>query len=231
MDYTYSYLIADLALMLVWFAFFCIRADLRREMLIMSGLFGVAGLFVQPLYMTDWWQPLTITGTAIGIEDFIFGVAIGGISAVAYEVVYKKRFRRRKIAQTESVIDTYVFVGSVLLCAALFFGLFHFVELSSFISSIISLSVSILIMWSRRPDLIINSLASGILLVFFGFLWFWVPELITPGWVEKYWLHENLLGVMIMTAPLEDFIWGLFAGMFIGPLYEFWHEQKLYPLK
>ena len=105
MDYTFSYMIANTALVLVWVSFYFARVDLRREMLTMSGIFGVMGLFVQPIYLHDWWRPLTMMGTSVGIEDFIFGATVGGIAAVAYEVMYRKQFRRRSVTKRESTLD------------------------------------------------------------------------------------------------------------------------------
>lgn len=231
MDYTFSYLIADIALLVVWLVFFIARPDVRNQMLTMSVFFGLAGLFVQPLYMHDWWRPLTATNTAIGIEDFLFGAAIGGVAAVAYEIVYRKKFRPRRVNVRQSLLDKHILLIASGLCAVLFFGLFYAIGTSSFYASVTGLSSAIALMWIQRPDLIADSVASGILLVFFGYVWFWVPEIVTPGWVETYWLHDNLFGIFIMTAPLEDFIWGLLVGMYIGPLYEFWNEKKLFPLK
>ncbi|HWO07775.1 MAG TPA: lycopene cyclase domain-containing protein [Candidatus Paceibacterota bacterium] len=203
------------------------RADVRKEMLTMSGIFGVAGLFVQPVYLHDWWRPLTITGTSVGIEDFVFGATIGGISAVAYEVVYRKRLRPRKVSRKKARFDSELFFGSSLLCAALFFGLFYFASFTSFYASVAALILPTALIWWRRSDLIIDSLASGMLVVFFGLWWFWIAELFTPGWVENYWLLENLSGTILMTAPIEDLIWGFLCGLYIGPLYEFWQEQKI----
>ena len=76
--YKYSYLIADLTLLFVWIILFWHRKDVRREMLIVSIIFGFAGLLVEPIYFQDWWHPLTITGTKIGLEDFLFGFWVGG---------------------------------------------------------------------------------------------------------------------------------------------------------
>jgi hypothetical protein len=47
-------------------------------MLIMSLLFGIAGLLVEPVYAHDWWHPLNLTNTSVGIEDFLFGFVVGG---------------------------------------------------------------------------------------------------------------------------------------------------------
>lgn len=44
----------------------------------------------------DWWLPHNITGTKVGIEDFIMGFTAGGIMTVAYEVIFLKRYIKSK---------------------------------------------------------------------------------------------------------------------------------------
>ena len=78
MDYTYSYFIALVPLILIWISLYLVRIDTRKEMRIMSFVFGGSAFIVQPIYLLDWWRPLTITGTALGLEDFIFGACVGG---------------------------------------------------------------------------------------------------------------------------------------------------------
>lgn len=223
-----SYLIANAALLLVWLLLFLWRKDTHKEMLIISTLFGIAGLASEPIYTIDWWQPLTITGTRVGIEDFLFGFWVGGISAVIYEIVFKKKVRPRKIGTNYKPINL---VTLNIVLALLFFGGFFILRLNSFYASIFAFTPLILFIWIKRSDLIINSLFSGLLLSAVGLLWFWVPELITPGWIKTHWLFENLSGVLILKAPLEDLIWGFLAGAFIGPLYEFWQQVKLINIK
>lgn len=222
--YTYSYLIANLGLLALWLLLFLFRKDVRREMLVVSIVFGFAGILSEYIYTSDWWQPPTITGSRIGLEDFMFGFWVGGVSAVIYEEVFKKKLRARKPNSKKLFLQG---MSSLLLLLTLFLTSFYAFKLSSFYSSVVAFVPLIAWIWIKRKDLIINSLFSGLLLPLVGLLWFWIPELITPGWVEKYWLFENLSGIIILKAPLEDLIWGFLAGAYIGPLYEFWQGSKL----
>lgn len=231
MSYLYSYLIGDLTLLIVWFILFYFRKDVRKEMLIISLLIGIGGLFAETIYTIDWWQPLTITGTLIGIEDFLFGFAIGGIGSSIYEVIFKKKIRiknvnqKKRFNQNKNIL---LFGASIVV---LLFITFFLMNLNSFYSSIISLGIPIIYMNVKRKDLILNSILSGFFLMLTSFLAFITVELITPGWINSAWFLENLSGIIILTAPLEDLIWFFLMGMFIGPLYEFWKEGKIQNLK
>ena len=59
MNYQYSYLIGDLTLLIIWLALFFWRKDIRKEMLFISLIFGLAGLIVEFIYTID--SPLGLT--------------------------------------------------------------------------------------------------------------------------------------------------------------------------
>lgn len=227
MSYQYSYLLGDAVLLIIWFALFFWRKDVRKEMIIISSLFGAVGIIVQFVYTSDWWYPLTITNTLVGIEDFIFGFSVGGIASVIYEEVFKKRVRIRKINKKKEFQEDKNFFLVCLSLLVIFFLSFYFLKINSFYSSIFAFTIPLIYMWLKRKDLILDSLASGFLLMLVSFLAFIIPEFITPGWVQSAWYLENLSGIIILKAPLEDIIWFFLAGAFIGPLYEFWKEGKL----
>jgi hypothetical protein len=227
MNHQYSYLLGSGILLTIWFVLFFWRKDVRKEMSKISLIFGFVGIISQVIYTRDWWYPLTITNTLIGIEDFIFGFSVAGIASVIYEEIFKKKIRLRKIPQREKIKKNKKFFLVGLFLALMFFIFFYLFKLNSFYSSIIIFVLPTLYIWTKRSDLIFDSLASGFLLMLVSFLAFIIPELLTPGWVESAWYLENLSGIIILTAPLEDVIWFFLAGAFIGPLYEFSEEGKL----
>lgn len=146
------------------------------------------------------------------------------MSAVIYLEVFKKRLRPSRKIHGRQLINLF-YLNLVL--TLIFLVSFFVLQLSSFYSSVAAFTPLILFIWLKRKDLIIDSIFSAVLLLAVGWLWFWVPELITPGWVEKYWLFENLSGITIFRMPLKDGIWGFLAGAYIGPLYEFLQDEKL----
>lgn len=226
-SYQYSYLIADLVLLVIWFILFFWRKDIRKEMLYISIIFGFVGLLVEPIFLKDWWNPLTIIGTSIAIEDFLCGFFVAGIASVIYSVVFNKKVRIKKTSKKRKEKRYKNFIFIILLIPLLHFGSFYLLNLTGFYSSLISLGIPMLIIWIKRKDLITNSLLSGILAIGVAILTFTITELITPGWVESTWLFINIPKLIILNSPLEDLIWSFFAGTFIGPLYEYWQEGKL----
>src|SRR3990167_2303674 len=173
MDYTYTYLLANIVELVIWLALFIWRKDIRREMLIMSFYFGMAGVVLEFVYTIDWWHPLTITGTRVGIEDFLFGFWIGGIAAVIYEVVFRRHLRSMRkrpiIGNDHSLflqLSLLGLLGSFIFMTSLVSGT------NSFVASVVTLILLLMYMWYRRPDLIPESLASGVLIIVIWYPWF-----------------------------------------------------------
>lgn len=231
MDYTYTYLIGDLILLLIWLILFFWRKDIRKEILIISLIFGIAGPLVEIFYIKDWWKPLTITNTHIGIEDFLFGFFIGGIIAVIYEVIFKKRIKIQEVKKIKERKRNLNIIFLLALLIILFLGSFYILNLNSLIATIIGFATPTLIIYFKRKDLIVDSLITGILALLIACLGYSLIELITPGWINEFWQWKNVPEIIILNVPIDDIFWYLFAGAFIGPLYEYWQEGKLINIK
>lgn len=227
MSYQYSYLIASLFYLVIWTLLFYLRKDLRREMLVISALFAFAGPFAEIVYFKDWWKPFTLTDSFLSIEPFVIGFAIGGVASIICEEIFKKKHKkeRRFIAKVRRAdFNTFILLSSL---AVIFFGSFFLLRLNSLMTTILAFGIPTLIIYSKRKDLIFNSLLSGILLVIVAMIVYSLVELITPGWVEAFWKFNNTPQLIIINLPLDDVVWYFFAGAFIGPLYEYWKEIKL----
>jgi len=225
MDFAYLYLGWTFFFLLIWGVFFWIRKDLRIEMLFISTLFGAGGLLSQQTHIQDWWRPITITGTPLGIEDFFIGFAIGGIASVVYAVAYRKKY---VVPITRlSLKRSYAFLAGF---AALFLGLFYLAGVSSFYAAITAYSAGILFMFLARPDLIRMSIGSGVLMVLLGSVTYYLLFLPYPGYIREFWyLPEAWYTTLVFGVPLGEYIWYFLTGAFIGPLFEFIEHITLKP--
>ena len=225
-SYQYTYLIGDLILLALWLVLFFYRKDTRKEMLVISLIFGIIGPFVELVHVLDWWKPLTITGTLIGIEDFLFGFGIGGVASVVYEHLFNKRVKVKRAKELREEKRNINLLFLILLSLAIFFGGF-FIGLNSFVGTTLAWIIPTLITYSKRPDIIKNSLLSGISLLILSILGYHILNFITPGFFDEFWLFQNIGRIIILGIPLEEHVWFFTFGAFIGPLYEYWQEGKL----
>jgi len=229
-NYQYTYIVMCLILIGIWLYFFLRRKDIRKEILSISLIFGLAAPLAAYVYIQDWWRPLTITGTSIGIEDFIFGFAIGGIASIIYTYLFNKKvkIKKNKIKKQKRNINLLTLL--ILLMGIFFIGFFVF-NLNSFISTILAFGIPTLIIYIKRRDLIKDSIISGISTLIIAIIIYQLLNIITPGFFDEFWLFQNIGRIMLFGMPLEEIIWFLLAGVFIGPLYEYWQEGKLINIK
>jgi len=227
MGFQYTYALKALTFFVVWMLLFILRKPNRKPMLIMSVIFAFVGPLVDTVYTLDWWKPETITQTMVGPEAILVGFMIGGIAAVIYEGVFKRKIKVRKTSKIRKQARNINFLLMIALAGALFFGSFYFLKLNSLIATIIALVIPAAIICIKRKDLIPDSLVTGVLLVGVAMLVYTAVELMTPGWVHAFWYFKNVPDIIILNVPIDDIIWYFVAGMFVGPLYEYWQEGKL----
>lgn len=211
----YAYLIGGLLYMAVWAVLFIHRKDLRKKMLIMSVLVAPFGFF-EFLFIRDYWKPPLFNGWSVGLEDFLFSFAIGGIAAVIYEELFAKRQMKRHLKKhifwaffiTLCGI-VWMYVGSVILGYN-----------SIYVCSSILLVAGLVILFVRH-DLIKDALYSGVLVGSLMFLLYLVLFSMFSGIVEHIWMLENISGILVMGIPIEELMWGFSWGFVAGPAYEF----------
>src|SRR5258708_7632956 len=111
-DPRYAYLVASSMYLCVWAVLFFLRKDQRRQMIHLS-LLTTALALTEPIFRRDYWHPTLFSGWPIGPEDIMFCFAIGGIAAVIYELVFNKKYSRRKVKKIHpSVVG--IAVGAIV---------------------------------------------------------------------------------------------------------------------
>ena len=226
----YAYLILGLLFLLIWIALYLFRKDVRREMIIMSIAFGIGGVLAEKIYLRDWWHPITITNTSIGIEDFLFGFTIGGIASVIYEVLFRRRIKEKrflKLLTKKHLLDAFI----ILLLPIIFFTGNMYFGLNTLHASLFGYGVPLLIIYYRRRDLIVDSIVSGISLLAIVFLIYTVMEFLVSGWVVNFWTFQNVSPIIFLNVPIDDLVWYVFTGAFIGVMYVFLEGSHLFRLK
>lgn len=219
----YTYLIASFPLILVWISLYMLRKDTREEMFFMSMLAGVLNpIMAWLLWNGDWWSPLTITATKVGIEDFILGFTAGGIAAVLYEEIFKKYFHTRRGRPHN--LGFIIFSLSIL---AGIISLFYVFNLSSFWATFITLTLAGIILMVLRLDLFKDAITSAVLMVVACLPFYIVATVISPEWVTNTYAIGNLSGYKLYNIPVEEFIFFFQLGFIVGPAYEYWKNKRL----
>jgi hypothetical protein len=219
--YKYSYLIADSIFVIAWLLIYFYRKDTRKEQLWVSLVFGLTAYLLEALYIIDWWHPETITGTALGVEDFMFCFFGGGATSVLFQQLFRQKTVRAVNPQRKLGLI------SIFLFFSIFYFTFYILNLHSFYASLLGFTCSLIIIWKKRIDLILPSIVSGLIVGLLGIGWFWWVELTSPGWVEAVWYLDKLSGIIVLKSPIEDLVWAVFSIAYISIIYKFWNGLKL----
>jgi len=215
-NFQYAYLLGSLLFFLLWLVFFICRPDLRRKMLVMSLLTAAMGPVSEFFYLKDYWQPQFFNGWAVGLEDLLFGFVVGGVAGVVYEEFFGKKYMKRHLsAHPHYMLGTAIFGISWMFVGNLALG-FNSIYVSTL--GFIIIGTSFLIF---RHDLIKDAFFSGLLMGFIAVGYYFVFTTIFDGIIHQWWHLQNLSGVIILGAPLEELMWAFGWGFVAGPAYEF----------
>lgn len=216
-NHQFAYLVGSIIFLAVWLVFFFWRKELRREMLVMSFIAG----FFTPLaliFLPDYWNPEHIAGKyPLGIEDYLFAFAIGGIAAVIYEATAGKTHTLCE-CRKRNPIDVAIIAVAAAVIMIIFTAIFG---LNSIYSNYLSfLAIFGFVIYFRR-DLLVQALMSGLMVGGLMFLFYQVWIWIYPGIIQHWWKLENISGILILGVPLEEILWGFGWGIAGGSIYEF----------
>lgn len=192
-------------------------------MLVMGLLVGILSVATAHYWWTvDWWRPATITGTAVGVEDFLSGFATGGIMTFAYEVIFRKKLYRARSSRKNGPSHITLLLLLALLTSWLFWG----VGFTTFWSSFIAMAIVAGIIFFFRKDLIWAGLANGALMALISIPVYLITIGLSPGWIEKTYLLEKLSGILVIGIPIEELVFWFMAGLLFGPFYEYWQGLR-----
>lgn len=222
--FRYSYFITSLFFLVVWLLVYWRAGTLRRPMLVLSVITALFGPISEIWYFADYWKPeiaFPLPGVG-GVEDLIFGFAIGGIAAFGYESLFVKKFClcRPKKGREWFLLIFAAIVGASMLV------LNNLLGLNSVYASSIGMIIAASIMLYFRRDLIIHAVGSAVLVMLTMFAIYYLGQTFFPNahfWMERIWkLSGTPQGVVIFRhIPWTEMLWGFSWGLVWGPMYEF----------
>jgi hypothetical protein len=214
--YAYGYLIGAVFTLLAWGLCYWLRPDLRREMLVMSGVAVAIGVPHEYLLWTrDWWRPPTLTGTKVGFEDVLYAIGTGGVLAALYPLVF-----RQNVVPGEPP-PRWVAPLPLVLNFVLPLVLVPLVGLHSFVASAVGAGVALVWVFVSRPDLIVPAVINAVLGTAFSLPMYWIIEWFLPGFVAAVWDLPKLSGRTFTGIPIEDLVWYAYSAALFGVYYKY----------
>ncbi len=213
----YGYFTGCLILFAVWLAFFVLRKDLRKE-IIFGSLLALPFGFAEFLVVPEYWNPPSLFNLigryGVGLESFLFFSMAGGIAAVAYEVIGRKRTIKIK-SKGKLLFLPYLIVVLVFIVLEII------LPTKTIYNTIFTLLLGATIIAIKRRDLIVQIVLGA---VFFGLIYFlllFVFNKLFPGFILATYTLENFWGIMILGVPLEEIALGFSGGACWSTLFEY----------
>lgn len=224
-SYRYAYLLISILFAVPWFILFFHRKDLRKKILFMSFLIGIAAVLWEPYFLKDYWQPLY--ATKFPIEDFLYGFFGGGIVTSFYEEFYGKRFAKRKNRKHHWLW----FLPSLAAIALLAFHIPFWLGLNPIYAAFISYIVLFSVISIYRKDLFLDALKSGLFMALITLVIYIFTLQIFPSVFTVMWDLQKLSHVLVLKIPIEEYIWAFLMGLAGAPVYEFFAGLRLANIK
>lgn len=171
-------------------------------MIIASLLGSVLGLVSEYWFTIDWWKPITITHTRIGLEDALFGFGYTGILVVISKIIYRK---------TNNISEINLNIIHLLLPISIsfltFVTSFYIFRSNSFQATLISLLLLLTYLLLKNWKLWRMALLGCFGILSLAIIENAVLNLLFPGWIEAFYLFRNVPNKLILGISIDDFMW------------------------
>jgi len=208
----YTYLIGINILLIIWLVFFVIRKDLRKEMLVASLLTAPLGLIGSYFFMANYWRPEV---PYPWFFDALYSFMAGGLASVIYSIILNKKY----IAGHKRASMIWI-IATALSGLALFFIITLGFKLNPIYASFIGFLIIGGINIYFRPDLLLCAIGSGVLFMMLTLISYLVFISLFPDVIQKWWMLENLSGILLLNIPFEELLWAFGWGFLAGPFYK-----------
>lgn len=217
----YIWLIWSLGFLIPWLILFVIY-PVHRKAMIWASLFTIPFGLTEPLFVPEYWSPPSLFNLALttgfDLESLVFCFGIGGISVVLYNVIMGTRFE----PVSENDRRSYLHKHHKLAIATPFivFPLLYFLPWNPIYPSFIAMITGAVATILCRPDLKWKTWMGGIIFTVYYLLFLSGLEILSPGYIDRVWNLDALSGIMILSIPLEEFLFAFTFGMYWAGVYE-----------
>jgi len=237
LKYHYVWFLWASAFLVPWTLLYVAQPAMRREMLEVSAATSLLGL-TEPFFVPGYWNPPTLfelaQRTGFDIESLIFCFAIGGIAAVLYNGLARRRLR--SVHQAEQSLARHRFHRLMLAAPFVAFLPLYFLPWNPIYPGIVALAIGGAANVVCRPDLARSTLIGGALFLALYAALMLLLVVSAPGYIERVWNLADLSGALIAGIPLEELAFGFAFGLYWTGVYEHFtwkrgeiHDRSLAP--
>lgn len=226
MNYHFAYFVGALLFDAAWLACYLIGKSYRPQMLwgtVISAPLALTSI----LFIPQYWTPPSLLDLdarfRVGIEDFLWAGAVGGIASVMGEIFLKERLAARRKQPRKKHYFPFV-----LLVVA--FGLLEFWHPGKTIyNTVIAFAVCAVVVAFLRSDLILTMLVGAASFTILYLLLFRYFLALYPDFIQRYYNVPNLLGMYVWGVPIEELVFAASGGAVWSVAYEYLRGYRFTP--
>lgn len=217
----YVWLIWASAFLVPWAILFALFPSQRRAMG-WTSLFTMPFGLTEPLFVPEYWNPPSLFDlaqrTGFDIESLIFCFAIGGIGSVLYNALTGRNLQPIDPAEKRLPLHRHHYLA---LCSPFIAFLpLYFLPWNPIYPGIVSMFVGAVATILCRPDLKTKTWVGGLLFVLSYVALLQGLRWLSPGYIERVWNLDMLLGIHIFKMPIEELLFAAGFGMYWSGVYE-----------
>ena len=226
MNYHFSYLIGALIFDAAWAVCYIIGKSYRRQ--IVWGTVVTAPLALTSfLFVPQYWTPPSLFNLdahiRVGIEDFLWAGAVGGIASVVGELFLKERLAtHRKQRHKKHIVPFVVMLAVFVICWA-----WH--PQKNIYNTATAFAVCAVMVAFLRSDLIPTMLVGAAVFTILYFLLFVYFLALYPDFIERYYNLPNISGIRLLGVPIEELMFAASGGAVWSVAYEYFQGYSFAP--
>lgn len=222
--YNYSYLVGVFIFWIAWVVCSILGKNYRSEIrwgTLIAGPLALTSL----LFVPEYWTPPSLFNLdqriRVGIEDFLWAAAVGGLASVVGEIFLRERLAGIRKSRHKRHYAPFALVVVV-------FVLFRFgLHIRTMNATIISFAVGALVLGYLRRDLVPLMLTSAVSFTILYFVLFLCVLLLYPEFVVRYYNLPNLIGIKVLGVPIEELLFAATGGAIWSVAYEYVYGYRL----
>jgi len=221
-----AYLTGALLFDAAWLACYIIGKRYRPQ--IIWGTVVTAPLALTSfLFVPQYWTPPSLfdldTHIRVGIEDFLWAGAVGGIASVVGEIVLKQRLAAHRKEHRKKHYAPFLVMLAVFL-------ILHFLYPNKNIySTAIAFAACAMVVAILRSDLIPTMFTGAIVFTILYFLLFVYFLALYPDFIERYYHLQNISGIRLRGVPIEELMFATTGGAVWSVAYEYFQGYRFAP--
>ncbi|MCB0309182.1 MAG: hypothetical protein KDD48_07405 [Bdellovibrionales bacterium] len=227
----YVWLLWSLSLLIPWIGFFSFFPRHRKAML-WASLYTTPFGITEPLFVPKYWNPPSLfhlaQRTGFDIESFIFCFAIGGVGAVAYNILTHKT--PNPVSNTERQHPLHRHHHKALAAPFITFALLVWFPWNAIYPGILSMLIGALATALCRPDLKWKVFIGGGIFLVFYMIFLLGLDWLAPGYIARVWNMNVLTGITLFKMPIEELLFAIGFGMYWSGVYEHFTWRRVHKM-